>query len=79
VAAALDNPARQTFVSEMVPHDRLSNAVGLSSASFNAARLIGPGVAGLVIAALAPVRPSLSTRSASWQCSSLCRGCGRVS
>ena len=51
VAAALDNPARQTFVSEMVPHESLSNAVGLNSASFNAARLIGPGVAGLVIAA----------------------------
>jgi len=51
VAAALDNPARQTFVSEMVPHESLSNAVGLNSASFNGARLIGPGVAGLVIAA----------------------------
>jgi MFS family permease len=51
VAAALDNPARQTFVSEMVPHESLSNAVGLNSASFNAGRLIGPGVAGLVIAA----------------------------
>jgi len=51
IAAALDNPARQTFVSEMVPHESLSNAVGLNSASFNAARLIGPGVAGLVIAA----------------------------
>ena len=51
VAAALDNPARQTFVSEMVPHESLSNAVGLNSASFNAGRLIGPGLAGLVIAA----------------------------
>ena len=50
VATALDNPARQTFVSEMVPRQSLSNAVGLNSASFNAARLIGPGVAGLVIA-----------------------------
>ncbi len=52
VAAALDNPARQTFVSEMVPHESLSNAVGLNSASFNAGRLIGPGLAGLVIAAV---------------------------
>ena len=52
VAAAMDNPARQTFVSEMVPHKSLSNAVGLNSASFNAGRLIGPGVAGLVIAAV---------------------------
>ena len=47
---ALDNPARQTFVSEMVPREHLSNAVGLNSATFNAARLVGPGVAGLLIA-----------------------------
>ena len=51
VATAVDNPARQTFVSEMVPRDRLANAVSLNSASFNAGRLIGPGVAGLTIAA----------------------------
>lgn len=50
VATAVDNPARQTFVSEMVPREKLSNAVALNSASFNAGRLIGPGVAGLVIA-----------------------------
>jgi MFS family permease len=50
-ATAVDNPARQTFVSERVPRESLSNAVGLNSASFNAARLVGPGVAGLVIAA----------------------------
>jgi MFS family permease len=52
IATALDNPTRQTFVSEMVPHESLSNAVGLNSASFNGARLIGPGVAGVVIAAV---------------------------
>ena len=51
VATAVDNPARQTFVSEMVPRERLANAVSLNSASFNAGRLIGPGVAGLTIAA----------------------------
>jgi len=51
VATAFDNPARQTFVSEMVSRDRIANAVSLNSASFNAARLIGPGVAGLTIAA----------------------------
>ena len=50
VATALDNPARQSFVSEMVPRDLLSNAVALNSASFNAGRLIGPGIAGLTIA-----------------------------
>ena len=47
---ALDNPARQTIVSEMVPQDTLANAVALNSASFNAGRLIGPAVAGVTIA-----------------------------
>jgi MFS family permease len=51
VASAVDAPARQTFVSEIVGPELLANAVGLNSASFNAARLIGPGVAGLMIAA----------------------------
>ena len=46
IATALDNPTRQAFVSELVPEGHLTNAVGLNSASFNAARLIGPGVAG---------------------------------
>ena len=49
---AIDGPVRQTFVAELVPAHKLSNAVGLNSASFNAARLIGPGVAGLLIAAI---------------------------
>lgn len=51
IATAFDNPARQAFVSEMVPTGRLANAVALNSASFNAGRLVGPAVAGLVIAA----------------------------
>jgi len=50
VAAAVDAPARQAFVSEMVPREDLSNAVGLNSASFHAARVIGPALAGLLIA-----------------------------
>jgi len=50
--AAFDAPARQSFVSEMVGPDDLANAVGLNSASFNLARLVGPAVAGLMIAAL---------------------------
>ncbi len=48
---AVDNPTRQAFVAELVPSDQLPNAVGLNSASFNSGRLIGPGLAGLVIAA----------------------------
>lgn len=49
---ALEAPARQAFVSEMVDADRLSNAVALNSASFNSGRLVGPGLAGLMIAVL---------------------------
>jgi MFS family permease len=51
-AAAFDAPARQTFVAELVGEDDLSNAVGLNSTSFNAARMIGPAVAGLLIASI---------------------------
>jgi MFS family permease len=51
VATAFDNPARQSFVPELVPQDRIANAVALNSASFNGGRLVGPGVAGLIIAA----------------------------
>ncbi len=50
-ASAFDAPARQTFVAELVGERDLSNAVGLNSTSFNAARMIGPAVAGLLIAA----------------------------
>lgn len=50
IASAFDAPVRQVFVSELVPRERLANAVGLNSATFNTARLIGPGVAGLLIA-----------------------------
>jgi len=52
IVSALDAPARQVFVSELVPANQLANAVGLNSASFNAARLVGPGIAGLGIAAV---------------------------
>ena len=54
VASAFDAPARQAFVGELVPADRLSNAVSLNSASFNGARLIGPGIAGILIAVIGP-------------------------
>ncbi|MDR6611727.1 MFS family permease [Leifsonia sp. 1010] len=52
VVAAFDAPARQTFVSDLVAGPNLSNAVALNSASFNAARLLGPAVAGLLTAAV---------------------------
>jgi MFS family permease len=52
VGAAFDAPGRQAFVSEMVGPDDLSNAVGLNSASFNLARIIGPALSGVLIGAL---------------------------
>ena len=50
--AAFDAPARQTFVAELVGEEDLHNAVALNSTSFNMARMIGPAVAGLLIAAV---------------------------
>ncbi|MFG2791547.1 MFS transporter [Streptomyces sp. NPDC048419] len=49
LATVVDNPARQSFVSEMVGTDQLQNAVSLNSANFQSARLIGPAVGGLMI------------------------------
>lgn len=49
-AAAFDAPARQTFVADLVGEKDLPNAVALNSTSFNAARMIGPAIAGLLIA-----------------------------
>jgi MFS family permease len=49
LGTAVDNPARQSFVVEMVGSDDLPNAVGLNSASFNLGRVIGPALAGLLI------------------------------
>ncbi len=52
VGSAFDAPARQSFVSEIVGPEDLTNAVSLNSASFNAARLMGPAAAGLLIGLL---------------------------
>ncbi len=61
IGTAFDAPARQSFVVEMVGPDNLPNAVGLNSASFNLGRIIGPGVAGLLIAAMGS-----GTRATGW-------------
>ncbi len=50
LASVVDIPARQSFVSEIVEPDDLPNAVSLNSATFNSARIVGPALAGLVIA-----------------------------
>lgn len=51
LGTAFDNPARQSFVSEVVGPRLLPNAIGLNSATFHAARIVGPALAGVVIAA----------------------------
>lgn len=52
IVTAFDAPARQAFVSDLVCDDDLANAVALNSASFNGARMVGPAVAGVLIAAV---------------------------
>lgn len=49
---AVDMPTRQSFIVEMVGKDDLMNAIGLNSTSFNAARIVGPVIAGLLISAV---------------------------
>lgn len=50
IVTAIDGPVRQAFVSELVPDKDLANAVALNSTSFQTARLIGPAVAGVLVA-----------------------------
>ncbi|GGM11544.1 MULTISPECIES: MFS transporter [Micromonospora] len=52
VANAVETPVRQSFVSELVGTSLLPNALSLNAAVFNSARIIGPAVAGLAIAAV---------------------------
>ena len=51
VANAVETPVRQAFVSELVGTHLLPNALSLSAATFNTARIVGPAVAGVAIAA----------------------------
>ena len=51
MVTVVDNPTRQSFAVEMVGRDAMANAIALNSAVFNLARIVGPAVAGLVIAA----------------------------
>jgi MFS family permease len=52
LAAVIDTPTRQAFVTEMVGPDEVPNAVSLNSATFNSARIIGPAIAGVMISAV---------------------------
>ena len=69
VVGSLDTPARQSFVSEMVGPEYLANAVSLNSTAFNAARLVGPAVAGGLIAASGGnTAPAFLVNAASFAC-----------
>jgi MFS family permease len=52
---AIDNPARQSFVIEMVGADRVVNAVSLNSVIVQSARIVGPALAGILIATVGVV------------------------
>jgi MFS family permease len=54
ITNAFDMPARQAFISEMVAKDALMNAIALNSAMFNTGRVLGPAVAGVILAAFGP-------------------------
>ncbi|MFJ5975124.1 MFS transporter [Streptomyces sp. NPDC093060] len=49
-ATAVDSPARNAYISELVARERVATAVGLNSAQFNVARILGPALAGLAVA-----------------------------
>jgi MFS family permease len=53
-ANAFDAPARQAFVSDMVGHEDLTNAVALNATMFNTALVVGPAIAGVIYAAFGP-------------------------
>ena len=65
VASAVDNPVRASFITEVVGHSDLGNAVSLNSANFNAGRLIGPALSGASIAAFG-TGPSFLLNSGSY-------------
>src|SRR5215471_18413713 len=52
IVNALDIPARQVFIVEMVGRDDMVNAIALNSSMFNAARIIGPAIAGALVSAI---------------------------
>ncbi|HSS09900.1 MAG TPA: MFS transporter [Acidimicrobiales bacterium] len=62
---AIDNPVRQSFVSEMVGPDDLPNAVALNSAMFNMSRIVGPAV-GAVLISLVDVGPCFAFNAVSF-------------
>lgn len=54
IVTAVDNPARQAFVNEMVGPDQLRNAISINSSVFQLGGLVGPALGGLLIGAVGP-------------------------
>lgn len=54
VTGAVDMPARHAFVSELVPKYALKNAIAINAATFNMGRILGPAVAGVILAWVGP-------------------------
>jgi MFS family permease len=54
ITTAFDVPARQSFVTELVPKEHLTNAIALNSTMFNSAVAVGPALAGIVYATFGP-------------------------
>lgn len=52
IVSAFDIPARQSFIVEMVGKEDMANAIALNSSMFNGARIVGPAVAGVLVAAI---------------------------
>ncbi len=50
VLRAFEIPARNAFIAQIIPRAQLSNAIGLSSSTFNIARFVGPSIAGALVA-----------------------------
>jgi MFS family permease len=65
IVLVLDAPSRQQLTFKMVGRDELPNAVALNSSLFNAARIVGPGIGGLLIAAFG-VGPAFAINAASF-------------
>jgi MFS family permease len=60
IITAIDNPVRQSFVVELVGREHLINAVALNSMLFNGSRIVGPAVAGIMIASASSTLSGIS-------------------
>ena len=65
IANALDMPARQAFYIDLVKREDLMNAIALNSSIFNGARIIGPAIGGVVIAAFGEA-PAFATNAVTY-------------